>query len=209
MFDLETWWRDFQERPVLFPLLASYMKFMNIRRYEHMPFYFYPQGQKVVGFEDGVLRFLDFMVDAHELERNKQDNKATFYERANYVTHNFHRYSNDTMANLMFDTQLSKRDYDVMNSVIDRQTKVFYGAATLTHIGLLSWSSFFFRYRTLSKLQVLVAGTAYYAAVAPINNILYKLIVDQSVISQARRLGHDRFVQPNGTLRPRMLNCNY
>jgi len=73
MFDFETWWRDFQERPLAYPLLALYMKFMDIRRYEHMPFYFYPYGQSVVSYEDGVLKFIDFLVDAHEIERNKQD----------------------------------------------------------------------------------------------------------------------------------------
>jgi hypothetical protein len=154
------------------------MKVMDIRRYEHMPFYFYPMGQSVVSFEDGVLKFLDYLVDAHELERNKVDSAVTFYERANYVARNFHRYSNDTMANLMFDTQLKKWQYDKLNSIIDHQTKVFYGVSTLTHTLILSWSAFFFRYRTLSKFQTLMAGSVYYFAFAPINNIQYKLIVD-------------------------------
>lgn len=58
----------------------------------------------MVSFEDGVIKFLDFLVDAHEIERNKTDAKRTFYQRSNYVFSNFHRYSNETMANLMFDT---------------------------------------------------------------------------------------------------------
>jgi len=106
MFDWTTAWRDFQEKPIAFSLLSSYMNFMTIKRYEHMPFYFYPQGQKVVSFEDGVIKFLDHLVDAHEIERNNEDAKQSFYNRARYVISNFHRYSNDTMANVMFDTKL-------------------------------------------------------------------------------------------------------
>lgn len=103
MRDLSTMWRDFQERPLAFQGLYLYMRFLNIQRYEHMPFYFYPAGQSVVSFEDGILKFMDFLVDAHELERNKQDWNKNSYDRTKYVALNFHRYSNDTMANLMFD----------------------------------------------------------------------------------------------------------
>ena len=96
------------------------MAFLEIERYDHFPFYFYPYAVKGVGFEDGVIKFIDYLVDAHELERNKQDHGKTFYNRANYVRKNFHRYSNDTMANLMFDVQCKKYEYARMNSVLDR-----------------------------------------------------------------------------------------
>ena len=61
--------------------------------------------KRTAGFEDGILKFCDYLVDAHELERNKSDIDMSQYERTNYVYRNFHRYSNDTMANLMFDTK--------------------------------------------------------------------------------------------------------
>ena len=112
--------RDLQERPLLYPLLRLPNAFLEIKRYDHMPFYFYPQGQRVVAFEDSVLKFLDFLVDAHELERNKADKNKGFYHRAHYVAGNFHRYSNDTMANLMFDTRLRQTEYDRLNSLMSR-----------------------------------------------------------------------------------------
>ena len=179
---------------------------MGIKRYDHMPFYFYPYGQSVVSFEDGVLKFIDNLVDAHELERNKSDFGRSFYYRANYVARNFHRYSNDTMANLMFDTQLRKSDYDRMNSVIDFQTTKFYLGTSALHMTLLSYAAYFFRYRTLNKLQVLAVGTAYYCAFDSINSIAYKLLVDKNVINEARALGHGNHVQPNGTFKSRGLN---
>ena len=55
------------------------------------------------------------------------------------------------MANLIFDTQLRRSDYDTMNAVIDRQTKVFYASSTLTHMVSLSYLTYLFRYRSLSK----------------------------------------------------------
>jgi hypothetical protein len=125
---------------------------MGIKRYDHMPFYFYPQGQAVVSFEDSVLKFMDHLVDAHELERNKSDANKSFYYRANYVARNFHRYSNDTMANLMFDTQMRKSDYDRMNSIVDMQTGKFYLGTSALHLTIMAYSTYFFRYRTLSKL---------------------------------------------------------
>lgn len=109
------------------------------------------------------------------------------------------------MANLMFDTQLRRSDYDTMNAVIDRQTKVFYASATLTHMVALSYLTYMFRYRSLSKPQVLLVGTAYYLGFNPVNNTLYKWQVDSRVIRTAKALGHGRFVQPNGDLRPRGL----
>jgi len=46
---------------------------MNIKRYDHFPFYIYPHGVKISSFEDSFLKYIDFLIDAHELERNKTD----------------------------------------------------------------------------------------------------------------------------------------
>ena len=206
MFDFTTALRDLQEKPLMFPLLSSYMNVMNIKRYEHMPFYFYPSGQKLVSFEDGVIKFLDHLTDAHELERNKEDANQSFYNRANYVALNFHRYSNDTMANLTFDTKLRKIEYDRLNSVVDQRTKLFYLSATLTHLTALSYSAYFFRYRSLNKAQVILVGTAAYFGFTNINSIQYKTIVDMPVIAEARKMGLTQHIQPNGTTKVRGLN---
>ena len=77
---------------------------------------------KISSFENSVLRFFDFLVDAHEIERNKFDHLKSFYSRANYVARNFHRFSNDTMANLTFDTNIRKSEYDRLNSVMSMKT---------------------------------------------------------------------------------------
>lgn len=34
--------RDLQEMPLAWPLLGAYRKFLSIKRYDHMPYYFYP-----------------------------------------------------------------------------------------------------------------------------------------------------------------------
>jgi len=117
-----------------------------------MPFYFYPQGQSIVWFEDGVLKFVDYLVDAHELERNKSDYGKSAYYRAEYVWNNFHRYSNDTMANLMFDTRLNKCEYDRMNSVMDNQSMKFYISTTMTHFISFAWLSYLLRFRSINKI---------------------------------------------------------
>lgn len=93
-----------------------------------------------------------------------------------------------------------------MNRVIDRQTNIFYASATLTHMVGFSYLTYLFRYRTLSKPQVLLVGTAYYFGFSTVNNTLYKLQVDRHVVNKAKSLGYSKFVQPNGDLRPRELN---
>ena len=105
MFDLTTFFREIQEFPLAYPILRAYSAFGSIKRYENFPFYIYPSMKKTAGFEDSILKFCDYLVDAHELERNKSDIDMSQYERTNYVARNFLRYSNDTMANLMFDTK--------------------------------------------------------------------------------------------------------
>ena len=95
---------------------------------------------------------MDHLVDAHEIERNKSDHRKTAYHRANYVKDNFHRYSNDTMANLMFDTKLPKCSYDHLNSVMDFSSTKFYIASTLMHFMAFAWLSYLLRYRTMNEL---------------------------------------------------------
>ena len=100
----EQMYRDFWNRPLAYPLLRSYNSFMNIKRYDRMPFYIAPAAGKVVNYEDELLNVIDWAVDAHEEARNKADFNRNFYQRAVYVYNNYLRYQNDTVCNLMFDT---------------------------------------------------------------------------------------------------------
>lgn len=119
MFDWETMLRDAQELPLTYPLLRAYSAFMNIRRYEKFPFYVYPGSVSVSGLEDKVLNFVDYMVDAHELERRKLVYPHTFYQRSNFVARNFLYYSNDTMANCYYDAKLRESEYDRLESTME------------------------------------------------------------------------------------------
>lgn len=92
MWDLESLYRDFWARPLLNPFLCMYTAFMNIRRYDRMPFYFAPIGSSVVDYEEVIINYLDWMVDAHEEARNPEDKNRNFYSRTNYVFRNFFRY---------------------------------------------------------------------------------------------------------------------
>ena len=69
-----------------------------------MPFYIYPSAKSWISFEDTIITFLDWLVDAHEQERNTNDRNRSFYQRTAYVYKNFLRYNNDTIANCMFDS---------------------------------------------------------------------------------------------------------
>ena len=79
-------------------------------------------------------------------------------------------------------------------------------ATGLLHTMAFCGLSYFFRYRRVTTVPALAIGTAYFYFFQNINNIMYKLMVDQAVISQARRLGHGAQVQPVGQRKPRGLN---
>ena len=204
--DWETFWRDFQEKPLLSPLLHAYNNFMSIKRYDKFPFYVYPGSVEVSNFEDSVIKFIDYMVDAHELERRKVYFPMSFYNRANYVGRNFLWYSNDTMANCYYDDKLRQSEYDRLDSIMQVSQLKYYSAAFFTHFAVLSYLTFFFRYRRLNKMQVFGVGSLYYYGFSSVNNTLYKLCVDKNIINEARVMGLNQHVQPTGTLKARGFN---
>jgi len=102
----------------LWPLFKVYDTIGYIMRYDRMPFYFAPVGSKVVNYEDEMIKYLDFMVEAHEETRNKDDLNRNMYSRSVYVYNNYMRYQNETMANIMFDTQANKHQYARLNTAV-------------------------------------------------------------------------------------------
>lgn len=179
---------------------------MDIKRYEHFPFYIYPQVKSWISFEDTIITFLDYMVDAHEQERNRADNHRSFYQRSIYVWDNFLRYQNDTMANLMFDTQLKKIEYDKLNALMSRKQTQFYLTMSGVHSVGFMYLAYFFRFRRVTLLPALLISSGYYYFFTQTNNIAYKWIVDRNIINLTRSLGHEKHIQPTGRFINRGLN---
>jgi hypothetical protein len=206
MSDWQHYWRDLQERPLFYPLFKVYSSFMNIKRYEHMPYYFYPSGVSVVKLEDRVINFLDWMCDAHEEARNPHDKNHSFYSRAVFVYKNFMRYSNPTVCNIMFDTQATRPEYDRLNSIITSQTRSFYLAAVAVHSVAFMYMSFFFRYRRLGAMPTFFVASAYYYAFGMVNDILYSSFVDKRIVQEAKIMGLGQHAQPVNTRKNRGFN---
>ena len=198
--------RDLKEQPLASPLIGIYYQFMNIKRYEHMPFYIYPQAKSWISFEDTILTFLDWAVDAHEIERNKEDKNRTFYQRSLYVYENFLRYQNDTIANMMFDTKGRKVDYDRINSVASVGNTQFFLATSAFHTLAFMYMAYFFRFRRVGLIPAFAISCGYYYAFTKVNNTAYKWFVDRPVIATARELGYEGQVQPTGHYKPRGVN---
>ena len=149
---------------------------------------------------------MDYLVDAHELERRKTVYPHSFYMRSEYVARNFPYYSNETMANCYFDDKLRQSEYDRLDSIMTLSQLKYYGAAISVHFLTFAYMTYFFRYRKLNRLQVLGVGSLYYYAFGLINNSLYKLTVDKNIINGARAMGLHKHVQPCGTTKPRGFN---
>ena len=150
MVDWETRVRDFMNQPLLHSLFTAWSRFLSIERGNKFPFYVFPTVKQVGEHENVLLDFVDNLVDIHELERNKDDKSRTFTERFRYVTRNFHRHQNDTVANLMFDTQLTKPQYDKLNSTIAVRYLTYLGTMTALHTAGFTYLCYFFRYRRLT-----------------------------------------------------------
>ncbi len=204
--DWESFWRDFQQQPVLAPMFTLYYRFMNIKRHDHFPFYIYPQAKQWISFEDTFITFLDWAVDAHEPERNTSDKNRSFYQRSIYFIDNYLRYQNETVNNLMFDTQLRKIEYDRINSLMDRKLAQYYVFTSSLHIIGFSYLSFFFRFRRVGAVPTLLIGSGYYYFFQKSNNIAYKWIVDKNVIDLTRQFGQGHHVQPVGHFKNRGVN---
>ncbi len=204
--DWHSLWRDFSEQPLASPLLGLYYNFMDIKRYEHMPFYIYPSAKSWISFEDTILTFLDWAVDAHELERNKADKNRSFYQRSIYVYENFLRYNNETVANAMFDIKARKCDYDRLNTAVSVGNTRYFAATTAIHTLSFMYLAYFFRFRKVGFAPALGISCAYYYFFTKVNNTLYKLLVDKLVIDTARDMGLNTQVQPVGHFKNRGLN---
>lgn len=113
------------------------------------------------------------MCDAHEEPRNPHDKNHNFYDRAVFTYKNWHRYSNPTVCNLMFETQSPLWAYDRLNSLITQRTAFFYLASVSLNTLTCMAATFFLRYRRVNLLGTLVAGTGYYCLFNLTNNILY------------------------------------
>ena len=179
---------------------------MDIKRYDHMPFYFYPYAKQWISYEDTIITFLDWMVDAHEQERNSADHTRSFYQRSIYVYNNFLRYQNDTMANLMYDSKLRRVDYDRYNSLISQKQTQFYLATSTLHTVGFMYLAYFFRFRRVGLPSTFVISAAYYYFFTKTNNITYKWFIDRNIINLARESGHEKHIQPVGHFKNRGLN---
>ena len=123
-----------------------------------------------------------------------------------FVWNNWLRYSNPTVCNVMFDTQASRHQYDKLNSTVSRQQGLFYLTASAFHGLAFMYLSYFFRFRRMGPLPILAIAYGYHTAFEQVNDILYSVIVDKEILSQARSLGLERHAQPAGQVKNRGLN---
>lgn len=198
--------RDLGEMPVAWPLLIAYRSFMSIKRYDHMPYYFYPQGVKVSSIEDRAINFLDWMCDAHEEPRNPHDKNHSFYDRAVFTYKNFNRYSNPTICNVMFETKAPTHVYDRLNSINTQQTWNFYLVSCGFNLTAFMAMSFFFRYRRLSGPMTFLIAHSVAFVFMQTNSLFYSAIVDRPLLAEAKRMGFGAYCQPVNTRKNRSFN---
>lgn len=119
---------------------------------------------------------------------------------------NYLRYQNDTIANLMYDTQLKKNEYARINSVAASKNTQFYVRMSAFHTLSFIYLAYFFRFRRVNLGPAFLISCGYYYFFQKTNNIAYKWFVDRNVIKLTRQLGHEQHIQPVGHFKNRGLN---
>ena len=146
----EQWFRDFNNKSYFDPLFNLWWDVMNLERGSKFPFYINPGVKEADTKGNNFLDFLDNLVDIHEIERNKNDTSRSFYQRLFYVARNLHIHQNDTLVNLMFDTKLSKPQYDRLNRTIGVRHTFYLLSMSAFHTIGFTYLCYFFRYRKLT-----------------------------------------------------------
>ena len=195
--------------PLLHPVIQTFYNFLYMERGHHFPFYITHSADHWADHVYHFLDFMDYLVDAHEDERNKQDQGLDFYKRSVYVFKNFHRYSNPTLGNIMFDTKASKPQYDRLNSVLAHGLAWHYGSMVGLHSFSFMYLTYHMRYRRVAALPCLLISGVYYNYFQLTNKISYKLNVDGPVAREAKKLGLGHFVQKQGAHIPKGFNINF
>lgn len=110
------------------------------------------------------------------------------------------------MGNCMFDDQLSKAEYDRLNSVLSQRMLMYYVSMSGFHSVSFMYLAYFFRFRRVTLFPCFLISSAYYYFFDKTCLIGYKLIVDNKVNQTARAMGHDKHVQPFGHFKNRGIN---
>ena len=193
---------DLRHGALIGPVLNLFNVFMDLERGSRFPFYTFPWAKKFGSETDIFINFVDNAIDAHEDERNSYDANRNFHLRSYYMYDNLWRHQNDTMANLIFSTQIPKNQYDKVQTILSTRTTIFYVAASTFHSLSFMSLCYFFRYRKVTLFPCAIIAGLYQTYFTVTNKLMYKLIVDSKVNSVSRSLGHERYVQPVGTFRP-------
>ena len=91
---------------------------------------------------------------------------------------------------MMYDVQATRPAYDRMNSIVSQRNFLFYLTSGAVHTTAFMYLSFVLRFRRITLVPTLAIGTVYFSFFQNMNNILYKVIVDQAVVSEAKKLGY-------------------
>jgi hypothetical protein len=190
-------------------LFMPYKIAMRRERGTDFPYYFPEEAYFVKKLVVAALDKFDNFVHYHELERNKDgDYNKTFPERFSWVLNNFHYYSNDTMANLYFSKKLPDGDYTKLKNLYNSYALLFLGYNSLTGVGILAMTNFFFRNRKVSLPLVFVASLTSTAAISANFQLSYKLC-DSMFNYNVRRLGYKGLIHRYMTHFPRNVDFTY
>lgn len=170
------------------------------------PFYFPGEKETVVKGLDNLMEGLDLAIQNHEPERYSGEAKHTMVHRLKYVLKHFHIYSNETMANLYFNTRLPKRDYERIENYYNQLYLAFLAFNTVSGVSIVALTNWFYRSKKASIAGVMITSFfAFSLFIVPYYAGYY--VMDGFLSQYVRRLGYEQHIARYGSQYPR--NVDY
>ncbi len=170
-----------------------YWWLMERERGLDFPFYFNAEKRFVERRLAIFIEWLNNFVSIHEPERYQGDTSLTLIKRIKYVSNNVIFYTNDTMSNLYYSTQIAKRDLDRLKSAYMQMYFMFFGYNMATGIFLVAINNYFFRNKKATIPVAFIASLTTYFAFS-INFKISYYTLDRAFSHQVRRLGYRHLI---------------
>lgn len=175
------------------------------------PYYLVDEREAVVHAVKESVGIIDDFIHNHEPEMDKGEGAygQHYLNRLKYVFKNFHYYSNETIANLYFQTKLPLGDYQRIKNVYNHYYFTWLGYNSLSGIFLVALNNYFFRCRKVTLPVVFLASLTTFAMISA-NYKVSECIMNYGLNQYVRRLGYKEHVY-SGRSYPRNIDyiANY
>lgn len=197
-----TFWHLKHSNPITI-LDAVYTKILDAERGTEMPYYlpkttYYSKYALSMLLSEAALFCL-----SHDTELNKNKHKNwTYYQRLSYFVRNFYLYSNETIYNLYYYSNIKKGEYRIVERFYNHLYFYWFAYNCVTGVAFFALANHLFRSRKANFTTALISSVPVFAALIAnyhISDGVKNYFLNQSV----RRQGYGQFISSKWKRYPR------